>query len=240
MASPDDEARAAAIEFAEDLQHFWEQRLGESLLGVYLIGSLAHDGFSRRYSDIDLGVVAEDGLKDGDIEAMKAEAAAISPELAPKLSLFWSDRAFSMGRFPPLDLMDYLDQPHILCERERVYPDRPTLDEVHVYLSGRPFTTWAGRAVAMAKLETLEPENRKSYLKTHLYPARFAYSWITGKMGSNDDAVAFVKAEPPDGLDVELITRALKCRHDAADPDMLFDARTSLPSQFEACARLFD
>jgi predicted nucleotidyltransferase len=32
------------------------------LLGAYLIGSLAHAGFSRRYSDIDIALVTETGL----------------------------------------------------------------------------------------------------------------------------------------------------------------------------------
>ena len=69
--------------------------LGERLLGVYLIGSLAHGGFSPRYSDIDLALMAEGGLSHGDLEAHAAAAAvALSPRAAPKLSLFWADRAF--------------------------------------------------------------------------------------------------------------------------------------------------
>lgn len=136
--------------------------------------------------------------------------------------------------------MDYLDRPVILSERERLSPARPTLDEVRAYLRGRPFTAWAERAPAFAVLDRLEPENHKSYLKAHLYPARFAFSWMTGEMASNDDAVAFIEADPPAGLDVGLIARALQCRHAAADPDMLFAARSSLPAQVEACARLLD
>ncbi len=41
-----------------------------------------------------------------------------------------------------------------------------------------------------------------------------------------------------DGLDVALVRRALQCRHDAADPDMLFPSRDALPRQVAACARL--
>jgi hypothetical protein len=58
-------------------------------------------------------------------------------------------------------------------------------------------------------------------------------------MGSNDDAVAFLKETHPARLDVELIARALQCRRAAADPDSLFPARGMLASQFDACASLF-
>jgi hypothetical protein len=62
---------------------------------------------------------------------------------------------------------------------------------------------------------------------------------MTGRMGSNDDAVAFLREECPAPLDLTLITAALQFRQDDADPDPLFPARTSLLSQVEACATLF-
>ena len=85
---------------------------------------------------------------------------------------------------------------------------------------------------------TLEPKDRKAFLRALLYPGRFCYSWMTGFMGSNDDAVAFLAKTRPARLDVSLITRALQCRHADADPDVLFPARTRLPSQVDACATL--
>jgi hypothetical protein len=57
-------------------------------------------------------------------------------------------------------------------------------------------------------------------------------------MGSNDDAVAFLGKTCPTRLDLSLIARALECRQADADPDSLFAARTSLPSQVDACAAL--
>ena len=57
-------------------------------------------------------------------------------------------------------------------------------------------------------------------------------------MGSNDEAVAFVNERPPAQFDVSLIERALELRRDAADPDVLFCARTVLMSQIDACIRL--
>ena len=55
---------------------------------------------------------------------------------------------------------------------------------------------------------------------------------------SNDEAVAYVCKTRPPRLDVRLITGALQCRQADADPDSLFHARTSLPSQVDACAAL--
>ena len=96
---------------------------------------------------------------------------------------------------------------------------------------GRPGATFAAAQV-------LEPKDHKAYLRTLLYPGRFCYSWITGLMGSNDDAVTFLAERRPVGLDVSLIERALQCRRAACDPNALFLERTGLPSQIEACATL--
>jgi hypothetical protein len=119
-----------------------------------------------------------------------------------------------------------------------VRPARPTLQEIHEYLSGAPFANWAERARSFAAAETLEPKDYKAYLRTLLYPARFCYSWMTGRIGSNDDAMAFLRESDVAGLDIGLIERALECRRSAADPDALFPARKGLPPQIDACAAL--
>ena len=50
--------------------------------------------------------------------------------------------------------------------------------------------------------------------------------------------VAFLHKVRLEQLDVSLIASALECRQADADPDPLFPARTSLPSQVDACAAL--
>jgi hypothetical protein len=57
-------------------------------------------------------------------------------------------------------------------------------------------------------------------------------------MGSNDEAMAFLSEACPGRFDVPLISRALECRQADADPDPLFPARASLPSQVDACMAL--
>jgi hypothetical protein len=63
---------------------------------------------------------------------------------------------------------------------------------------------------------------------------------MTGRIGSNDAAVAFLSETSEMRLDASLIARALQCRQAAADPDSLFCARTMLPSQIKACAALLE
>ena len=231
-------AKTAAIDFARCLVRHWQEALGTELLGAYLIGSLAHAGFSRRYSDIDVALVTMAGLSAQALDQLRSEAVALSADWGAKVSVFWTDRHFSLGRFPPLDRLDYLDHAVALVERESVRPARPTLEEIHHYLRGAPFASWAERARSFAAAETLEPKDHKAYLRTLLYPGRFCYSWMTGLMGSNDVAVAFLKEGHAAGLDVSSLECALQCRQSAADPDALFPARKVLPSQIDACVAL--
>jgi hypothetical protein len=235
----DELARTAAVGVADRLVVHWQEELGTELLGAYLIGSLAHAGFSRRYSDVDIALITTTGLTSQGLDDMRAAAVRLSADWGPKVSFFWTDRRFSLGRFPPLDRIDYLDHAIALMERERVGVARPTLAEIRDYLRGDPFAGWSDRARGFAASDALGPKEHKAYLRTLLYPARFCFSWATGLVGSNDEAVAFLKEKHPPGLDVGLIEEALECRRAAADPDTLFPERAILPSQINACALLF-
>jgi predicted nucleotidyltransferase len=232
---PDGSARTAATDLARRLADHWISAPDLDLLAVYLIGSLAHGGFSRRYSDIDLALVARAGLSTAALDRLHGDGLALSPEWGPRISVFWANRDFSVGRFPPLDRVDFLDNGVPLIERERVRPPRPALTEIRDYLGSAPFARWAERARAFAADTALAPQDRKAYLRTLLYPARLCFSWTTGRMGGNDEAVAFLQQQRPAGLDVDLVARALDCRRASADPDALFAARGVLPRQIEAC-----
>jgi hypothetical protein len=232
----DEVARVSAVDFARRLAGRWQEMLGTDLLGSYLIGSLAHAGFSHRYSDIDIALVTAAGLSADALDDLRREAVALSPDWGTKVSVFWADRHFSLGRFLPLDRIDYLDHAIALTERERVRPRRPTLEEIRDYLRAAPFSSWAERARTFAGAESLDPKDRKAYLRSLLYPGRFCYSWTTGLMGSNDGALTFLRENRVAGLDLGLIARALEYRRAGADPDALFADRKRLPSQIEACA----
>ena len=231
-------ARTAALKFADALASSYRAQLGQRLIGAYLIGSLAHGGFSHRYSDIDVALITELALDTTTLTTLRGLATECDTALSQKLSVFWSDRGFTMGRFPPLDLIDYLDRAVGLTERERILPVRPTLGEIHVYLSGAPFTNWTENAHRFATMSALAPGDHKLFIRTLLYPARLVYSWNTGLMGSNDEAVVFTREHPPPGMNTDILTRALTHRQASADPDELFPARRILPDQVKSCLQI--
>ncbi len=235
---PDQTVRDAAIELADHIADFLQRKLQDRFIGFYLLGSLAHGGFSRRYSDIDLGLISESGISETDITDLRNEATARNPGLAAKLSLFWTDRTFSVGRFPPLDRVDYLDHAVALREAERVVPERPDMDEIRAYLIGQPLENWRTNSRKYSDLVDLPDDLHKPFLRAFLYAARFCYSWRTGLMGSNDVAVEYLKQNPVNGLDTGLIEIALEIRHNAADPVDLFPARKRLPEIVSACTAL--
>ncbi|HWE75353.1 MAG TPA: hypothetical protein VG328_19490 [Stellaceae bacterium] len=235
----DDVAMAEkARDLARGVAIYWQDKLGERFLGFYLIGSLAHGGYSARYSDVDVALISTDGVTPIEIEAMRQYARKYSPELASKLSLFWTDRGFTKGRFPPLDRLDYLDHAQPVLERERVVPARPSLEEVHAYLRGQPFDSWRDQIARVTAMTMLDDPTRRTYIRALLYTARFLYSWHTGRMASNDEAVTFLHAQPQPGIDLDLVDRALACRRANRPSDELFAERGKLAGQFAACAKI--
>jgi hypothetical protein len=100
-AVPNELGRAAAQDFARRLVSQWCNTLGNELLGAYLIGSMAHAGFSWRYSDLDMALVTAAGLSPQACERIHREAVVLSADWGPKLSVFWTDRHFSIGLWVP-------------------------------------------------------------------------------------------------------------------------------------------
>lgn len=229
---------AAVVEFGRSAARVWAEVLGDRLLSVHFIGSLAHGGFSPRYSDIDVALVLEEAADPQVLVTIQAEAAALSADFAAKLSVFWTDRRFSLGRFPIPDRIDYLDHRAALLEREPILPPRPSLEDMRCYLRGAPFVKWATIVKRFASSDVLHPRDRKPYLRALLYPARFAYSWKTGRIAANDTAVTYMSERSMAGFDLTLMKRAIQCRETGLDPDPLSPERTILLKQIEACAQL--
>jgi hypothetical protein len=235
----DQQSQAAAIGFARSASIYWTSEMGARIRGAYLIGSLAHGGYSRSYSDIDLALVMDNDVDAAAIDEMRFRVKFLSVDLASRLSIFWTDCSFSSGRFPVLDRVDYLDHATGLIERgHRVFPQRPSLGEVRSYLRAETFPSWARSAEYFSGLHRLEAKDHKRYLRTLLYPARLVYSWMTGCIASNDAAVAFLAERELSDFDADAIERALEIRRASREPDSLFAARAVLPRQVEACAKL--
>ena len=172
----DDDVRDAAIDLANQLCNFAAGRLGDEFIGFYLLGSLAHGGFNRRYSDIDVALIIENGVDENFLEVLQVKAEGIDPVLANRVSLFWSDSEFSVGRFPPLDRLDYIEHAIALKEYQKIIAPKPDSAEIRDYLRGAPFEQWANRGTVFSRQSELDLNDQKSFLKTHLYPARFAFS----------------------------------------------------------------
>jgi len=122
-----------------------------------------------------------------------------------------------------------IDHAIVLNEREHVLPVRPTLNEIRLYLRGAPLSNWTESAHRFAGMDSLAAGDHKAFIRTLLYPARLVYSWTTGRMASNDEAVAFTCEHRPPGMNIDILTKAFACREAAADPDALF-SRTDRPA----------
>jgi hypothetical protein len=88
LVDPNEAARIEATDFACRLVPCWRAVLGTELIGAYLIGSLAHSGFSRRYSDVDIALITQTGLTQKTLDRMQSQAFALSAEWGAKLSIF--------------------------------------------------------------------------------------------------------------------------------------------------------
>jgi hypothetical protein len=97
---PDDRARAAAIDFTHRLVQNWQKALGTDLLGAYLIGSLAHDGFSRRYSDVDVALVTTTGLSPQVLDHLRSNAVVLSADWDQSSQYFGPINIFLSAGFP--------------------------------------------------------------------------------------------------------------------------------------------
>ena len=180
-ADPNELARTAAIDFARRLVQCWQEALGTELLGA--IPDRQRWPMPDSTDAIAISIWRSSRRRASSQDALDRLKAR--PSRCPRIG----DRrfqysgpisTFAIGRFPPLDRIDYLDHAVVLMERERLTPPRPTLTKFGNICAARPFATWVERARSFAETEALKPNDHKMYLRTLLYPGRFCYSWMTG------------------------------------------------------------
>jgi predicted nucleotidyltransferase len=68
------------------LFRFGRRSSAPNWLGIYLIGSLANGGVSRRYRDIDIAMDTEAGLSTQTLDRVRGEVIALSADLGSRLS----------------------------------------------------------------------------------------------------------------------------------------------------------
>src|SRR3990172_11017707 len=105
--------------FVSHIADYFKSALADSLVEVYKLGSLAHGGFSKIYSDIDVGLLLNCTEPPAAMPALIAEAKALDAEYSKKLSVFWGNPDCNWGRLPVIDRLDLLDHGVPLLHRVR-------------------------------------------------------------------------------------------------------------------------
>ncbi len=194
----------------------YQAGLGSRLIAAYTLGSLAHGGFSRLVSDVDLGLVLQDPLRPTDRLAIRKVARSLragGPALDERLSVFWGTPSTlgghgSGGRFPPLDRLDLIDHGRLITGYDaRSSMARP--DQTELLVAGAEFALgYLGGARKLG--DRLRDWRRKSdstldeirtpamlvsrgprrLTKVVLFPVRFLFTAKTGQVGSNSGAAA--------------------------------------------------
>ena len=208
--------------------------LGSALVEVYKLGSLAHGGFSKIYSDIDVGLLLNSGQPPERMSELIAEAKSLDADYGKKLSVFWGNPGFRWGRLPNLDRLDLLDHGVPLLVGHKPKFPRPSKDEIRDELLNSIEKSWKPRLPGLNGLTELTPETRKPYIRAILYAARLIYSWDNLAMDSNDHAVRYLHQVQPPGLDLKPIDKALACRQEKCTADDVFALRTDLMRQCES------
>jgi predicted nucleotidyltransferase len=228
--------------------------LGDRLVAAYALGSLAHGGFSPLVSDIDLGLIVADPVRSSDADTIQAVAEAEKhkgSELSERLSVFWGTPSTLRGereggRFPALDRLDLVENGRRLSGID-VRADLPRPSAGELLTTGAEFAldflagVRAGEGAAGAGLGSMRPAGEdaveeirspelllsrgvRRLTKLVLFPVRFLFTAATGRVGTNEDAVARYLADD-EAPATTLVAAA-------------FGWRTTAPTDEEAAAAL--
>ncbi|HGG57314.1 MAG TPA: hypothetical protein ENK31_05915 [Nannocystis exedens] len=219
-----------ALRFVSKVQAHARARFGDDLLAVYLLGSLAHGGYSADCSDIDVALFFRPGYE-ADLDALRASLRAVDGMLESRLSIFWSTPGFIGGRFPALDRIDLLDH-GVLIDGEAIDDlPRPGREAIEAQLRAHATGYWASLT---ADFSGDRPAD-KELARCVLYPARLLYTWQSGEMASNDVAVQWLNAHPVEGLDLAPINLAMRVRQGEQAIRGLDIWRPLLEHQYAVC-----
>ena len=193
---------------------------GERLVAAYALGSLAHGGFCPLVSDVDLMLVLDPvppDARDRVSGIAQRVRRAGDPELAARLSVFWSDPAGVRSgagphdRLPEVDRLDLLDSGRLLRGTDRRAGAEPPASAVLV----RQAAEFAlakfdrGYLAGLRRPAELVAAGARPVTKAVLFPVRFLYTLDTGRIGRNEAAAAWYPGRHPHA---ELVTAALAWR----------------------------
>lgn len=222
------------LDYVARVAGYFKSELADSLIDAYQLGSLAHGGFSKIYSDIDVGLLLSSREPPDRMSELIAVAKSLHPEYGKKLSIFWGNADFNWGRLPVIDRLDMLDHGVPLLHGVKPTFRRPTKDEIHQEQLQSIERSWKSRLPELGRLAILEPKDRKPYIRSILYAARLIYTWDNLAVDSNDRAVEYLHQVQPPGLDLKPIDMALACRNEKCTAEDVFALQVYLNRQCES------
>lgn len=218
----------------------------ERLLSAYLIGSIAHGGFSASTSDVDIAFVlaGHDGTESPVLAQIKNELISQNRPLADRLSFFWGSLAgdeWSSGRFPAIDLLD-LHQSGLLTYGTDVRTRIPIPGHTDLVQSSAQFVVDVlGQPLKIREIRdpARAAVSARSASKLALFPVRFAYTLATGRVGPVEDAVGWYLAGQGTETTRRLVAEALAWRSQWTDGDMAKAEvlLSACPAMYASCAR---
>jgi hypothetical protein len=227
---------ASGEDVLRDVVRIASDSLGERLIAAYAMGSLAHGGFSPSVSDVDVGLILTDPIRESDADSVISVAEnvrSIGSPLHERLSVFWgttdsfAGRAAG-GRFPPLDRLCLLEHGRLLKGTD-VRSGLTSPNQTELLIAGARFAldVLADDVVACArKPDRLVEGGIRWITKLVLFPARFLFTAETAREGTNEAAVQYYSELS--GAPGAALVRAA------------FDWRTDPPSAEHALAMLTD
>ena len=179
----------------------YQLAFGDRLLAAYALGSLAHGGFSELVSDIDLGLIVDDPLREDDDETIRrvaSEEQENGSAVAERLSVFWGTPASLRGereggRFPALDRLDLIESGRLLAGTDDARMTLPRPDGRELTVTGAEFALdHLAEAVEEIRCPTLlVGRGVRRVTKVVLFPVRFLFTAATGQVGTNDAATTW-------------------------------------------------
>jgi predicted nucleotidyltransferase len=225
------------LDYTARVAGYLKSALADSLIDAYKLGSLAHGGFSKIYSDIDMGVLLSSREPPDRMSDLIGAAKSLHSEYGKKLSIFWGNPDFNWGRLPVIDRLDLLDHGVPLLHGVKPNFRRPTKEEIHQEQIQSIERSWKSRLPELTALTILEPKDHKPYIRAILYPARLIYTWDNLTVASNDRAVEYLHRVQHPGLDLKPIDMALACRNEQRTAEDVFALRVDLNRQCESAVR---
>jgi predicted nucleotidyltransferase len=191
--------KSEAVEIALRLA---KEVFNERLVSVFTIGSLAHGGFAPLVSDLDLALILDDSISAADLQrvaTISAETKKTNAPLADRLSIFWSSwkhlekMVLPYGRFPAVDRLDFIEDRKLIygvdCAAPLYHPTKKELVMEGATCALAKFFNPEHHQL-LANPEKLIAGGARLVTKTVLFPVRFVYTGATGKIGTNEAAVA--------------------------------------------------